>query len=268
MELFDLSRRKPLLHISSMFSADKGCAALVMPLMMHPVNKNAVVVFNLMSDPQPLLQLSSQEIIERLYTRNEDLPDGVERLPLKLVHLNKSPMLCVSSVLDETNQQRLQIDLELCRQHWKLINTAVGQGALLNTLRDVYTHNNFAKPADPECMLYQGFFNYHEKQTMADVRLADEGQLSSPSFEFDDPRLDELLFRYRARNFPQSLSSEEQERWQHFCFERLTDPDAGGAIILEDYFERIAQWRLSPELTESQVALLDKLEEYGDSVLA
>jgi len=267
IELFDLISRKPLLHISSMFPAEKGCSALVMPLMMHPVNKNAVIVFNLMEDPKALLELNSQQVIERLYTRTDELPEGVERIPLKLVHLNKTPILCASSVLDEATQQRLQIDLDLCRQHWKQINTDIQQGALLNKLREVYEHNAFATPKDPERMLYQGFFNDHDKQTMAKVRIADENQLAGPSFEFDDPRLDEMLFRYRARNFPQSLSAQEQERWQDFCYQRFTDPEAGGPITLEDYFERIAYWRNSPELSESQSQLLDQLEEYGDSLL-
>lgn len=267
MELFDLSSRKPLLHISSMFPAEQGCAALVMPLMMHPKNKNAVVVVNLMTDPNALLQLNTQQVIERLYTRNEDLAEGMERLPLKLVHLNKTPMLCSSNVLTEEHQQRLQIDLDRCRQHWKKINNDIQQGALLNKLAEVYQHNGFTPATDPERMLYQGFFNDHDKQTMAAVRAADENQLCSPSFEFDDPRLDELLFRYRARNYPASLSEQDQERWSHFCFERLTNPEAGGPIILEDYFERIAEWRMSPELSQEQLALLDQLESYGDSVL-
>ena len=38
---------------------------------------------------------------------------------------------------------------------------------------------------------------------------------------FDDPRYDTLLFRYRARNFPQSLSQSEWKLWQKTRREKL-----------------------------------------------
>ena len=30
---------------------------------------------------------------------------------------------------------------------------------------------------------------------------------------FEDERLEELVFRYKARNFPDILNDDEQERW-------------------------------------------------------
>ena len=86
--LIDVANKKPLLHISSMFSSEHGCAALVVPLAEHPSNKNAVISFDLSCDPTPLETLSAEEIAERVFTANADLPEGVERLPLKLIHLN------------------------------------------------------------------------------------------------------------------------------------------------------------------------------------
>ena len=45
--------------------------------------------------------------------------------------------------------------------------------------------------------------------------------LAAETFFFEDPRLSELLFRYRARNFPEMLSSEELEEWQGFIRGRV-----------------------------------------------
>ncbi|HCS66107.1 MAG TPA: exodeoxyribonuclease I, partial [Cellvibrio sp.] len=95
--LIDIDSHKPLLHISSRFPAENGNAALVLPLMMHPTNKNSVIAFNLGSDPQALLTLPAEELRLRLFTRTEDLPDGVERLALKEIHFNKTPMLLPAS---------------------------------------------------------------------------------------------------------------------------------------------------------------------------
>ena len=83
----------PVLHVSARYPARLGCIAAVVPLAMHPVNRNGVIVFDLRSDPAPLLQMSADEIRTRLYTANADLPEGVERIPLKVVHVNRAPVV-------------------------------------------------------------------------------------------------------------------------------------------------------------------------------
>src|SRR5690606_4241002 len=85
--LIDLNSFRPLLHVSSRYPAAKGCAALVVPLAMHPINSNGVIMFDLSADPALLLELSTEEIAERLFTPRDQLPEGVERVPLKVVHL-------------------------------------------------------------------------------------------------------------------------------------------------------------------------------------
>jgi len=57
---------------------------------------------------------------------------------------------------------------------------------------------------------------------------------------FDDPRLAELLFRYRARNFPDTLNDEDRARWQDFCRQRLTDPRWGAPNTLGDFAQALA----------------------------
>ena len=37
----------------------------------------------------------------------------------------------------------------------------------------------------------------------------------SADWQFQDPRLNTLLFRYRARNYPATLTHEEMQKWQH-----------------------------------------------------
>ena len=60
---------------------------------MHPVNRNGVIVYDLRTDPTPLLTLSAEQIRARLYTASADLPEGVERIPLKVLHVNRSPVV-------------------------------------------------------------------------------------------------------------------------------------------------------------------------------
>ncbi len=77
-----------------------------------------------------------------------------------------------------------------------------------------------------------------------------------------------MLFRYRARNYPDSLSEDEAAQWEEFRFRRLTDPEAGAGICLEQYQQEIEALLASGELSGPQQALMQELLDYGDSLLA
>jgi exodeoxyribonuclease-1 len=101
---------------------------------------------------------------------------------------------------------------------------------------------------------------------MLQVRKADGAALAKQTFIFEDKRLPELLFRYRARNFPQTLSADEHEEWKQFCYRRLTDPAAGAGIVLEDYQRRLAELNAAAP-TEQQKNVLLQLAQYADNLL-
>src|SRR5690606_27007311 len=84
---------RPFLHVSGMFPTERGCLAVMWPLASHPVNRNELLAWDLAHDPSVLAELTVQELRQRLFTRTAELPEGVERLPLKSVHLNRSPMV-------------------------------------------------------------------------------------------------------------------------------------------------------------------------------
>jgi exodeoxyribonuclease-1 len=267
--LIDIDAHKPLLHISSRFPAENGNAALVLPLAIHPSNKNSVIAFNLATDPAPLLSLPVEELRHRLFTRTEDLPEGIERLALKEIHLNKTPMLLPAAMLDDATAQRLQIDKSRCERHWNQLRnlTLKEQEHLQQTLYELYSEQRFAEKTDPEQMLYQGFFDDHDKRLMTKVRRADAEELIKESFDFHDARLTELLFRYRARNFPESLSEQELARWRAFCHLRITDKEAQSSITMAEFHGRLAQISADAELGERQRKLLEHLQDYADQLL-
>ena len=63
------------------------------PLAPHPTNKNEVIVWDLAEDPGVLEALNAETIRQRMFTRADALPEGVTRLPIKTIHLNKSPVV-------------------------------------------------------------------------------------------------------------------------------------------------------------------------------
>ena len=91
--------------------------------------------------------------------------------------------------------------------------------------------------------LYDGFLSDADRPLLARVCDASKQELVQTRFDFHDQRLPGLLFRYRARNWPETLSAEEVQRWQQFCRHRLQDADGGGSITLAEYHERIALLR-------------------------
>lgn len=266
--LIDIANHKPLLHISSRFPGENGNAALMLPLAIHPTNKNSVIAYNLAANPKDLLSLSADELRERLFTRSEDLPAGVERIALKEIHLNKSPMILPPSMLDEPTAVRLQIDRALLEQHWQeLRNLSVNeQAALQEKLYELYSDIGYIEKTDPEQMLYSGFFDEADKKVMAQVRRSSPEELATKTFAFKDARLSELLFRYRARNFPESLSSLEYQKWRSFCHLRRTDASAGASLLLSDLQRRAAELAVLETTTEPQKDILRSLLSYAEGV--
>ena len=257
----DVAKRKPFLHISSRFSATQGCAAIMSPLMMHPKNKNSIIAYDLSVNPEPLFKLSADEVIERLYTRQADLPEGVERIALKEIHLNKSPMVATLKLLDAATEQRLQIDRAKCEENWRQLL----QMDLREKLTAVYQHNPFAKATDPEQQLYDGFITDADKSLFNKIHNALPNDLKTFDKQLKDNRLKVLLFRYRARHYPDTLSESEREQWLAWCYARLTDPEAGAGLVLDVYFERLAALSEQAEVNQT---LLQALFDYGDECLA
>ncbi len=217
-DLLQLGSFKPVIHISGKYPARNQCLAIVLPLCQHPTNTNEVVVYDLAIDPQPLLDLSADEIKQRLFIATADLPAGVERIPLKTVHINKCPVLVPYA---KNTVQHLELDLERCQQHLAQLKAATGLSEKLNA---VFSNPNFEPHTDPDLMIYSGgFFGNQDKASMTKIRTSSVTELATLKPRFIDKRLDEMFFRYKARNYPQILTDAEQLRWQEFCRTRLNE---------------------------------------------
>ena len=231
---------KPVVHISGKYPAIKNCLAIVLPVCRHPTNTNGVIVYDLSVDPEPMLDLSVEEIQQRIFTATAELPEGVVRIPLKTVHINKCPVLAPVSVIRPDDALRLAIDLGLCQANINKIKASTG---LAEKLAAVFGGQGYVEQdSDPDLEIYSGgFFSENDKKQMTRIRAIPPEQLAKSTFKFTDSRLPEMLFRYRARNYPETLDADEILRWNRFCVNRLTGRQAGGGILLDDYFSRLDQ---------------------------
>ncbi|MGR8998695.1 MAG: exodeoxyribonuclease I [Gammaproteobacteria bacterium] len=256
LELLQLGSYKPVVHISGKYTADKQCLAIVLPVCKHPVNTNGVIVYDLSIDPEPMLSLSIEDIQQRLFTATENLAEGVTRIPLKTVHINKCPVLAPVSVIKPEDAQRLAIDFALYQVNIDKIKAAKG---LIKKLAAVFSAHNYSEQdSDPDLAIYSGgFFSDSDRQKMAKIRVTTPEKLAKSEFSFTDPRLPEMLFRYRARNYPETLSADEQLRWNEFCLNRLTGRQAGAGITMDAYFARLQELRNNECVNRDIIKALD-----------
>lgn len=211
--LIDIPQMKPLVHISGMFGALRGNTSWVAPLAWHPDNRNALITCDLTGDMSPLLELEADALRERLYTRRDELGDAAP-VPVKLVHINKCPVLAPANTLRPEDAERIGIDRQRCLANLALLRQHPEIREKIVTL--FAEAEPFTGSDDVDAQLYDGFFGDADKSAINIILNSAPANLPALDLTFSDKRIEKLLFRYRARNFPGTLDDAEQQRWlQH-----------------------------------------------------
>ncbi|NBQ69839.1 MAG: exodeoxyribonuclease I, partial [Nitrosomonadaceae bacterium] len=259
----DLITHNPVLHTTRMYPAKTGCTSLVMPLIMEPGNNNSVLVYDLRHDPDMFLPLNTEELTQLLFTRNDDLPEGMQRLPVKSVKINKCPALAPRNTLDREAAERIALDLDACYRHWQKL---CANPDFFQRVTTAYTSHAFESSGDVDVALYDGFLDNADAASLAQIRRTSPKQLAKMRFDFQDQRLPELLFRYRARNWPETLTPDEMERWKQLRVQRLTQ-GSGGSITFAEFSAQIAVLREVHKADENAGWILNELDMWGKYLL-
>ena len=178
-----------------------------MALAEHPSNKNEVLAWDLAYDPNALRGLDAGTIRRRLFSKKEDLGEQETRLPIKSIHINKSPFVINDlRVLSEERIQALAIDMAQVRQY---AAHAAALPDMTPIWRAVYQREPGETP-DVDENLYGGFVSPADRRTLNRLRSLSATALAHAQDSFEDPQLQRLFYRYRARNFPESLSPQDR----------------------------------------------------------
>jgi exodeoxyribonuclease-1 len=125
-----------------------------------------------------------------------------------------------------------------------------------------------ANEQEVDGLLYNGFVNDSDKTKMRVVRAAKPDEIND-SIDFKDERLKLMLPLYKARNFPKSLSGEEQEKWEEFRKHRLMDGAEKSKAAL--FFRRLSELAGQAPVDSSKSGqnhfLLEELNLYAQSIL-
>jgi len=189
---------------------------------------------------------------------------------VKTLKFNRCPAISPVSVLkDAAVQERLKVTPEVVNANKAKLAAATDFVANVvrarNLLDDERGEEWSKEKPDADTALYGnggGFFDDNDKRLMSVVRAAKPDELTGLSFH--DHRLEELLPRYKARNFSGNLTDEERAAWEDYRYHLLLD---GGT---ESRLARFAKHR--GELAETETGqekryLLEELQLYAESVM-
>ena len=235
---------RPFVHLSGRYAVERGCMAVVWPLAPHPKFKNEVIVWDLAHDPSALFALNAEAVRERLFTAADALPAGQTRLPIKTIHLNKSPIVIGNLKTLGTAASRWSIDIDQALRHADI--AARGANSMAGIWPEVYERAPSTEAVDVDEDLYGGFLDNEDRRALQRLRQLPPERLAERRPAFNDARLDELLLRFRARNHIDTLNAADRAAWLAHCrdarqaapawFERITqletDADARGRDIL------------------------------------
>ncbi|WP_227136641.1 exodeoxyribonuclease I [Kosakonia radicincitans] len=256
--LIDVPQMKPLVHVSGMFGAWRGNSSWVAPLAWHPENRNAVMMVDLAGDMSPLLELDADALRERLYTPKADLGESAA-VPVKLVHLNKCPVLAQANTLRPQDAERLGINRQQCLDNLQILrdNPQVREKVLA-----IFAEAEpFVPSENVDAQIYNGFFSDADRAAMKILLETEPRNLPALDITFADGRIEKLLFNYRARNFPGTLDENEQQRWlQHR--RNVFTPE-----YLQQYAEQIQALFQQYDGNSEKQALLKALWQYAEEIV-
>jgi exodeoxyribonuclease-1 len=254
--LANLDDKQPFVYTSGRYDAAFNKTTVTFPLTAAP-NAN-ILVYDLRHDPTPFIALSVDELSDKLFaTWEQRKSDGFVAIPVKTLQYNRCPAVAPVGVLEsEDGWNRIGLSQGTIEKHMKiLLQNPDFAERLRMTLEK---RPAYAKHTDAESRLYHGFIDGPDTLRIEAVRNADAKTLADFHPEFNDDRLSDLLLRYKARNFPQSLSEDEVGLWEQWRSERLNKQLPAFISSLQ---------RLATSTDDTQRFALEELQLWAEAVM-
>lgn len=259
------SAGKPFVYTSGKYPGVYHKTTVVVSLGNHP-GKQGALVYDLRYDPDRLAAMTPAQMAKAW---SEWPEDETQRFPVKTMQFNRCPAVAPTSVLRPEDYERLSLDKEALNSNIrKLAEQRDLLGKLLEAIKIMDKQRQttlVVSDQEVDEQLYDGFVGDQDKTAMSVVRAAGADEIGSLDMAFTDPRLNELLPLYKARNFRDVLSTEEREAWEEFRRRRLLQGEDKSRAA--KYFARLSELAASGRLSPEQLYLLEELQLYGESIL-
>lgn len=232
----DLVNRTPHLHFTGKIAATDHCMGIEVPLFVHPDRANEVVVIDVRENPNWLLAHSPDDIRHWLFSKTEDLPLGIDRPPLRTIHLNKSPMIAPFKSLTPALAESMGLDLAAIEGNAKTV--AQNQEFMriaLEVMSQIRSFSEEGEERDPEHLLYEGFIGNKDRALLNEMAFGklDKEKWIAEAHHFNDARLQPLVENVLGRHFPDVLLPDQLEKWLEQRKKALMTPELGQKLTVE-----------------------------------
>lgn len=199
----NLTNPQPVVYVSGRYSSEFNKATIVFPI--APSRNGNVLVFD--------LRYNLEEILKENEPRYYPI--------VKELCYNKCPAVApLAALVTEEDWKKIGLTSETVDKNLGIL---VKHPEFIEEMRSEYEKTPEFPPAiEPEAALYDGFLNDQDRIKVEAVRNATLNKLADFHPEFDDSRLSELLLHFKARNFPETLSEKEMEKWETYRHARLS----------------------------------------------
>lgn len=257
-----INEQKPLVHVAGYYGVQQRYLSLVLPLGFHPEQPNQLIAWRLDREPTQWLHKSAEEILASYFTAEEELSG--ERPGFVTITVNQCPFVAPVATLSPEQAALAGFDLN---QLFSVAEKLIDQPQLREHLFSALVHQPPRETGetanqDADLALYSGGLISQQSRTHSDmIRQAAPEQLATLKLPWDDARLPVLLFRYRARNFPESLSAGEMQRWQQHCKDRLLH-GSEHFLSVDDYVLALENLAETHQNDPQKMRILKSLADY------
>jgi exodeoxyribonuclease-1 len=285
-DFVDNPERESFVHVSGRISSMQGSASVFANLGQVQGINTQRLLWDLRFDPSEVLDEDIATLAARRFLRDADAQDNQHRLPIKLLHLNRAPVVVANAILKEgAIIERMQLDLDAVKKNTRTM--AQFKREVADKLHAVLAEQMAFASQDAECALYEGFMPNVDRYALDDFnRVFDQAMAAGGSAQdepvtealrklmaqsWQDARLPELVFRFVARLRPDLLNEDERTQWQSWVDSRLNAaPDQpyqdfsglgfAGFFATIDALMADAAYR-----DEATLALLTQLKAWGET---
>lgn len=255
-KLINLENKQPFVYTSGRYDAAFNKTTVGFPLSSAP-NSN-VLVYDLRHDPSQFVGLSEGDLRTRLFASWEErTKEGFVPVPVKVLQYNRCPAVAPIGVLEgEGGWKKIDLTLETIERNKSIL---LAHPEFAEVVRGIFeSRPAYEKQTDSEARLYDGFIDGADKVRIESVRNADGKALADFHPNFNDDRLSDLLLRYKARNFPGSLSEDEVAVWESWRAARLQSQ-------LPNFMKSLQ--KLAQSESEKNRFLLEELQLWAEAIM-
>ncbi|AKC60023.1 exodeoxyribonuclease I [Blochmannia endosymbiont of Polyrhachis (Hedomyrma) turneri] len=262
-KLINITNIQPLVYVPINNIINNRYAILIKPLAWHTNNSNILIACNLNENLDKLWKNNINYIPCNKQMINFYHQNKHRQHTILTIHINKCPILAPISSLRPQDISRLNIDLQYCLNNAKKLQNNISNNKEIIKKTIITFQNNYDylsqntdKTLHVDNQLYTGFFNKSDRHMINIIRKESPENLNKIHTKFYDKRLKPLLFYYRARNFPHTLTQYEKQYWLEYRKTLFTK------IILTQYKEQLDQLFETHKKNTRKINILNSLIKY------